>query len=70
MNTRIPAAKWDTVQTALQTAFHTTTVDSIELLAGRLSSALVYKIVIAGKAYVLRLHDANGRRAETSRHRH
>lgn len=55
MHTLIPAAKWDVVQTALQTAFHTTTVDSIELLAGGLSSALVYKIVIAGKPYVLRL---------------
>ena len=55
INTLIPAAKWDVVQTALQATFHTTTVDSIDLLAGGLSSALVYKVVVGGKPYVLRL---------------
>lgn len=55
MNTLIPAAKWDAVQTALQAAFHTTTMDSIDLLSGGLSSALVYKIVVGGRPYVLRL---------------
>ena len=55
MNTLIPAAKWDAVQTALQTAFHTIKVDRIELLAGGLSSALVYKVVVGGRPYVLRL---------------
>lgn len=55
MNTLIPTTKWAAVQTALQTAFHTTTLDHIELLAGGLSSALVYKIVVAGRPYVLRL---------------
>lgn len=55
MNTVIPAAKLDAVQSALQATFNTTTVEAIDLLAGGLSSALVYKVVIGGKAYVLRL---------------
>lgn len=55
MNILIPAAKRDAVQTAFQTAFNTTTVDSIDLLSGGLSSALVYKVVVGGKPYVLRL---------------
>lgn len=51
----LPAAKLSAVKHALQHAFQTTTVDSIALLNGGLSSALVYKLVVAGKPYVLRL---------------
>ncbi|MCE7983523.1 MAG: hypothetical protein DYG89_20310 [Caldilinea sp. CFX5] len=55
MNMLIPEVKRDAVQRALQATFNTTTIDTLELLAGGLSSALVYKMVINGKPYVLRL---------------
>ncbi len=55
MESLIPKAKLQAVETALQTAFQTKTVESISLLNGGLSSALVYKIIVAGKPYVLRL---------------
>jgi thiamine kinase-like enzyme len=51
----IPETKLKAVENALQTAFNTTTVESIALLTGGLSSALVYKIVVDGRPYVLRL---------------
>ena len=51
----IPEAKLKAVEAALQQAFHTTTVDDIVYLTGGLSSALVYKIVVGGRPYVLRL---------------
>ena len=51
----LPATKLNAVERALQSAFQTTEVDSIALLNGGLSSALVYKLVVVGKAYVLRL---------------
>jgi len=51
----IPAHKQDAVDRALNAAFQTTTVDSIDLLAGGLSSALVYKIAVNGRPYVLRI---------------
>lgn len=51
----IPEAKHEAVEKALQTAFNTTTIENIELLTGGLSSALVYKITVGGKPYVLRL---------------
>ncbi|WP_445631632.1 phosphotransferase [Nostoc sp. DSM 114167] len=51
----IPEAKLEAVEKALQTTFNTKTVESIELLTGGLSSALVYKIIVNGKAYVLRI---------------
>ncbi|MEZ4730405.1 MAG: phosphotransferase [Caldilineaceae bacterium] len=55
MDTLIPEAKWDAVQQALQTTFNTTTIDALQLLAGGLSSALVYKMTIDGQPYLLRL---------------
>ena len=51
----IPASKHDAVRRALRTAFDTDTLDSISLLTGGLSSSLVYKIGVAGKACVLRI---------------
>ncbi len=51
----IPEAKLNAVENALQRTFNTTKLDSISLLTGGLSSALVYKIVVDGKPYVLRL---------------
>ena len=55
MESLIPNTKQQAVETALQAAFQTTTMDSITLLTGGLSSALVYKMMVAGKPYVLRL---------------
>ena len=51
----IPESKVEAVEKALQQAFNTKTVESIMPLAGGLSSALVYKIVVNGKPYVLRI---------------
>ena len=51
----IPEAKQTAVAKALQSAFHTSTLDSISLLTGGLSSSLIYKITVGGKAYVLRI---------------
>ncbi|CAN5667745.1 hypothetical protein BH10CHL1_BH10CHL1_05620 [soil metagenome] len=51
----LPKTKLNAVETARQAAFNTTKIDSIDLLTGGLSSALVYKIVVGGKPYVLRL---------------
>jgi thiamine kinase-like enzyme len=51
----IPESKVEAVEKALQQAFKTKTVESIVPLAGGLSSALVYKIVVHDKPYVLRL---------------
>ena len=53
--TTIPESKLEAVERALATAFGRTDVESIELLTGGLSSALVYKIVVDGKPYVLRI---------------
>ncbi len=51
----LPEAKLNAAEIALQTTFNTTKIDRISLLTGGLSSALVYKIVVAGRPYVLRL---------------
>lgn len=51
----IPETKIEAVKKALQKAFNTTTVESIILLTGGLSGALVYKITVSDKPYVLRL---------------
>lgn len=51
----IPETKAFAVERALQKTFNTTTFDSVALLTGGLSSALVYKIVVQGKPYVMRL---------------
>ncbi|WP_414584453.1 hypothetical protein [Scytonema sp. PCC 10023] len=45
----IPEIKLAAVEKALQYTFNTRTVESIELLTGGLSSALVYKITVSGK---------------------
>jgi thiamine kinase-like enzyme len=55
LKSSFPEAKLEAVETALQTAFNTRNVESIQLLTGGFSSALVYKITVNGKAYVLRL---------------
>jgi thiamine kinase-like enzyme len=51
----LPSPKVAAVEKGLQSAFATTSVDSITPLAGGLSTALVYKIVVHGKPYVLRI---------------
>ncbi|TSJ42613.1 phosphotransferase [Mucilaginibacter corticis] len=53
--TVIPADKSAAVKTALLQAFQTEEPESIEILSGGLSTALVYKIGIRGKHYLLRL---------------
>lgn len=51
----IPAAKTGAVEKALHTTFGTTTVDDATLLTGGLSTALLYKIIVDGTPYVMRL---------------
>lgn len=51
----IPETKLATVEKALHEAFNTTTVESIMPLTGGRSSALVYRIMVRGKLYLLRL---------------
>jgi thiamine kinase-like enzyme len=54
-NSLIPESKRAAVDVALQTAFGKTAADEIALLTGGLSPALVYKIVLDGRPYVLRI---------------
>jgi thiamine kinase-like enzyme len=51
----IPEAKLTAIEKALRKAFNTTTVESITPLTGGRSSALVFKIMVRGKLYLLRL---------------
>lgn len=51
----IPAAKQQAVANALQTAFGTTTIDDITQLTAGLSSALIFKVFVNGKPYLLRV---------------
>lgn len=51
----IPEAKLEAVKKALQKAFNTKTVESIILMNGGYSGALLYKITVSGKPYVLGL---------------
>jgi len=51
----LPAHKLQAVETALQQTFGTPSVEAIELMTRGLSPALVYKIQVNGKAYILRL---------------
>ncbi len=51
----IPEHKRAAVETALQATFGTTEIDALTILSGGLSSAAVYRLVIQGKPYVLRL---------------
>lgn len=51
----IPENKKDAVDKALQTAFGTTEIEDIRQLTTGLSSALVYRILVKGKPYLLRI---------------
>lgn len=51
----IPKDKKTVVDKALQTAFGTTNIEDIRQLTAGLSSALVYRIVVQGKPYLLRI---------------
>lgn len=51
----IPASRRSAVQAGLQAAFGTTVFDSIEAMKGGMSSALVFRIELAGRPYMLRL---------------
>jgi tRNA A-37 threonylcarbamoyl transferase component Bud32 len=53
--TTIPPGKLMGVQKALKQVFNSTTVDDIQLLAGGLSTSLVYRIVVKGHNYLLRI---------------
>lgn len=51
----IPEIKLAVVQKALKQVFNNNTVDDIQLLAGGLSTALVYRIMVKGNNYLLRI---------------
>lgn len=51
----IPATKQHAVDSALQTAFGASTIDDIIQLTTGLSSALIFKIVVNGRPYLLRV---------------
>ena len=51
----IPNEKLPVVERALMAAFHTTTIDEIQRPAGGLSTALVFRIVVRGTPYFLRI---------------
>jgi aminoglycoside phosphotransferase (APT) family kinase protein len=51
----LPPHKLQAVEAALQQTFGTPTVEAIELMTRGLSPALVYKIQVSGKPYILRL---------------
>jgi thiamine kinase-like enzyme len=51
----IPATKWPAVEKALLQTFNTTQPDSLILLTGGMSSALVYKLTISQQNYLLRI---------------
>ncbi|MEN0055216.1 MAG: phosphotransferase [Mucilaginibacter sp.] len=55
LNNTLPAEKLTVVENAIQNAFNTTTVEDIILLAGGLSASVVFKIVVNGQQYVLKL---------------
>ncbi|HEY6901862.1 MAG TPA: phosphotransferase [Puia sp.] len=56
----IPEPRRAGVETALTEAFRSTAIDSISLLAGGLSGSAVYKIVVDGRVYVLKLDVPSG----------
>ncbi|HWB26158.1 MAG TPA: phosphotransferase [Chitinophagaceae bacterium] len=51
----MPENKQEAVTRALQTAFGVTRFDTIEQLTAGLSTALIYKITVKGRAYLLRV---------------
>src|SRR5579862_6509556 len=51
----IPENKREAVKSALQNAFDTDQVETIELITGGMSPALVFKLTVNGAPYVLRL---------------
>lgn len=55
LTTTIPEIKLIAVQKALTSLFNHSEIDDIELLTGGLSSALVYRIAIENKNYLLRI---------------
>lgn len=57
MELQIPEEKRAAIETALRIAFNASLdqLESIALLTGGLSSALVYRIMVGGKAYVMRV---------------
>lgn len=54
-NTAIPEHRQDAVRRALAGAFGVDVVEEAHLLTGGLSSALVFRIVVGGEAYLLRV---------------
>ena len=55
LTTTIPEIKLSAVKKALTSLFNHSEVEDIQLLTGGLSSALVYRIMITGKNYLLRI---------------
>ncbi|SFW86606.1 Choline/ethanolamine kinase [Chitinophaga sancti] len=63
----LPAHKLPAVETALQQTFGTPAIEAIELMTRGLSPALVYKIRVNGKDYILRLVMAINELADPAR---
>lgn len=59
MQSLIPASRLSAVEKALLHSFNTSVISDITLLKGGLSASSVYKIIIDGQSYVLKL-DATG----------
>ena len=53
----IPENKQTAVMHALQVAFGVSEFEEIQQLTAGLSSALIFKIVVKGKSYLLRMHN-------------
>ena len=51
----IPASRQEAVRAALQAAFATTAVDALEKMSLGMSTALVYRIVVESRPYLLRI---------------
>lgn len=55
----IPETKQEAVKTALQTTFGTPRYDDIKRLTTRLSNALVFRMEVQGKPYLLKIARTN-----------
>lgn len=64
----IPREKMPAVNRALQRAFKTTAIEDIERPEGGLSTALVFRIVVRGTPYLLRIMMRADQRWDPSRH--
>src|SRR5688572_182456 len=52
---RIPESRREALLAGLRATFNTTTIDGLERVGGGLSGSLVYRIVVKGQPYLLRM---------------